>query len=104
LKDDSSQLPVTRLMSWIETICRRGGYAMSLLMALLAIYVTGIALFDEGMLRGGAIGLAGVIILLSDPLANRHKDSAPWLRIVLWLIDAVLLAGSIHDLVVLSDL
>ncbi len=80
-------------MQWIGTICQRSGYALSLVMSLLAIYVTGFALFDEGMLRGGAIGLSGVIILLSDPLAIRHKDAAPKVRVLLWLIDAVLISG-----------
>jgi TRAP transporter 4TM/12TM fusion protein len=80
-------------MPWVETVSRRSAYALSLVMSLLAIYVTGIALFDEGMLRGGAVGLAGAIVFLSDPLALRHKDAPAWLRAALWLLDAILLAG-----------
>ena len=87
------------LMSWVETVSRRSAYALSLVMSVLAIYVTGIALFDEGMLRGGAVGLAGVIVLLSDPLALRHKDAprsgcAP----ALWLLDAILLVGFVFTI------
>jgi TRAP transporter 4TM/12TM fusion protein len=85
-------------MQWIEKVSRGGGYALSLLLACLAIYVTGIALFDEGMLRGGAVGLAGVIILLSDPLALRHSQAPAALRALLWLIDAVLLLGFVFTI------
>ena len=80
-------------MAWIDKIFRGGSYSLSLITALLAIYVTGIALFDEGMLRGGAVGLGGVIVLLSDPLARRHAKAAPGVRMLLWLVDLVLLAG-----------
>ena len=80
-------------MPWIDAIARRGSDGLSLLTALLAIYVTGIALFDEGMLRGGAVGLGGVIVLLSDPLARRHASASTRVRALLWLVDLVLLAG-----------
>jgi TRAP transporter 4TM/12TM fusion protein len=80
-------------MKWVETMCRRGSDGLSLLTALLAIYVTGIALFDEGMLRGGAIGLGGVIVLLSDPLARRHPTAPVSVRALLWVVDLILLVG-----------
>ena len=85
-------------MPWLEPLCRRSGYALSLVMALLAIYVTGIALFDEGMLRGGAVGLAGVIVFLSDPLALKHNTAPSWARALLWLVDAILLAGFVFTI------
>ena len=80
-------------MTWIDKAFRDGSAGLSLIMAVLAIYVTGIALFDEGMLRGGAVGLGGVIVLLSDPLARRHAKASPGIRALLWAIDLILLVG-----------
>jgi TRAP transporter 4TM/12TM fusion protein len=80
-------------MRWIEDISRRCGYAVALLLACLAIYITGVALFDEGMLRGGAVLLAGIVILFSDPLAMRHPGVPARLRAALWMVDAALMAG-----------
>ena len=65
-------------------------------MALIAVYVAGIALFDEGLLRGGAIGFAGIIVLMMEPLAVRHANASPALKAVLWSIDIVLLVGFVY--------
>ncbi|MCG6875107.1 MAG: TRAP transporter fused permease subunit [Betaproteobacteria bacterium] len=81
------------MIAWLERACRTGSYVVSLIMAVLAIYVTGIALIDEGMLRIGAVGLAGLVMMLSDPLAMRHREAKPWLRNLLWLVDALLLCA-----------
>jgi TRAP transporter 4TM/12TM fusion protein len=81
----------------LEKACRRGSFGVALVMALLAIYVTGIALVDEGMLRIGAVGLAGIVTILSDPLAR--SASKPWLRSILWLVDAALLAVFVLSIV-----
>jgi TRAP transporter 4TM/12TM fusion protein len=81
------------VIAWLERACRTGSYVVSLIMAVLAIYVTGIALIDEGMLRIGAVGLAGLVMMLSDPLAMRHREAKPWLRNLLWLVDALLLCA-----------
>jgi TRAP transporter 4TM/12TM fusion protein len=83
--------------SRLEKACRHGSFGVALVMSALAIYVTGIALVDEGMLRIGAVGLAGIVMVLSEPLAL--GASKPWLRNVLWLIDAVLLAAFILSIV-----
>lgn len=84
---------------WLERTCRRGSFAVSLVMAALAIYVTGIALVDEGMLRIGAVGLAGIVMILSDPLALRHAAATPRLRSLLWLLDGLLLATFVLSIV-----
>ena len=65
-------------------------------MALVAVYVAGIALFDEGLLRGGAIGLAGVIVLLMEPLAVRHAAAPRAVKAALWAVDIILLLGFVY--------
>jgi TRAP transporter 4TM/12TM fusion protein len=83
--------------SWLEKVCRSGSFGVALVMSALAIYVTGIALVDEGMLRIGAVGLAGIVVILSQPLAR--GASKPWLRNILWLLDAALLGVFILSIV-----
>ncbi len=79
-------------MRFLETGFGAAGRWLSICFALVVIYVAGIALFDEGIQRGGAIGLGAVIILLSNPLARRVSgDAAPALRAALWLADGVIL-------------
>lgn len=73
-------------------------YSLALIMAVLAVYIAGIALFDEGALRGGAIGLGGIVMLMSNPLALRHKSASPAMKGVLWLVDLMLLAGFIFTI------
>ena len=73
------------------------GRAASVAMALAAVYVAGIALFDEGLLRGGAIGArrghrpddgaAGAV---------RHAGATGAARAALWAIDTALLLGFIY--------
>ena len=74
-----------------------GGW-LAFMLALSAVYTSGIALFDEGALRGSVIGAAGVIILLTKPLAIRHKDASASLKAILWLIDLILLAGFVYTI------
>ena len=57
------------MIAWLEKACRTGSYSVSLVMAALAIYVTGFALVDEGMLRIGAVGLGGIV---RDPEAHQR--------------------------------
>lgn len=85
-------------MAWLEKACRGGGYAVSLVMAALAIYVTGFALIDEGLLRTGAVGLGGILMILSDPLALRHQAASPRVRALLWLADGILFAGFVFSI------
>jgi TRAP transporter 4TM/12TM fusion protein len=85
--------------AWLEKACRSGSFGVALVMSALAIYVTGIALVDEGMLRIGAVGLAGIVTILSDPLALRHGASRPKLRSLLWLLDAALLGVFVLSIV-----
>ncbi len=66
-------------------------------MATLAIYVTGIALVDEGMLRIGAVGLGGIVMMLSEPLALRYGGAKPWLRTLLWLVDALVFVAFVFS-------
>lgn len=80
-------------MRFIEAAFSGGGRIVSIGFTLLVIYVAGIALFDEGIQRGGAIGLGAVIILLSHPLARQYPDGSPALRGILWGVDLVLLVG-----------
>ena len=67
-----------------------GGRVLCGAIALLAMYFAGIALFDEGALRGGVIGASGLIILLLDPIAERHKDAAAQIRATLWQVDVIM--------------
>lgn len=69
------------------------GAALCICFALIAIYVAGIALFDEGLLRGGAVGLAGVVILLVEPLALKVPKASKQIKALLWAVDLILLVG-----------
>jgi TRAP transporter 4TM/12TM fusion protein len=80
-------------MRFMDTAFSGTGRIVSIGFTLLVIYVAGIALFDEGIQRGGAIGLGAVIILLSHPLARQYPNTSSALRAGLWLIDLVLLVG-----------
>ena len=71
---------------------------MGLLLALFAMYSSGIALFDEGALRGGVIGISAVIILLSRPLAVRHKGASPRLKVLFWVIDLLILVVFVYTI------
>ena len=70
--------------------------ALSLILGLLAIYVVGFALIDEGLLRGGAIGFAAAILVFSNPLAKSLSPRSSVLTIALWLTDFILIAGFIY--------
>lgn len=86
------------MIARLESACRTASYGVSLVMAALAVYVTGIALIDEGMLRIGAVGLAGLVMILSEPLALRNAQSEPWLRRLLWLLDGLLLFAFVFSI------
>ena len=80
-------------MRFMETAFGGTSRVISICFALLVIYVAGIALFDEGILRGGAVGIGAVIILLSNPLALRNRTAPPVVRSLLWGLDLILLVG-----------
>ena len=63
--------------SRIERLFKGVGGWIALLLALFAMYTSGIALFDEGALRGGVIGMSAVIILLTRPLAAIYNNVSP---------------------------
>lgn len=75
----------------IEKLFSGLGRWLAFFFALFAIYTAGIALFDEGALRGGVMGLSGVIVLLSKPLAVTHKGVSDRVKVLFWVIDLIIL-------------
>ena len=80
----------------LERLSVGGGRALGVLLALLAVYVAGIALFDEGILRGGAIGLSGIVVLLTEPLARKREAASAGRKALCWSIDLILLVGFVY--------
>ncbi len=80
-------------MRFFDSAFRHSASVISVCFALIVIYVAGIALFDEGIQRGGAIGIGAVILLLSNPLARRYPEAPAVIRAGLWLFDVVLLVA-----------
>ena len=56
-----------------------------------------------GRVPCGAIGVSGLIILLPDPLAERHKDAAPPIRAMPWLVDLIAVPIAGRSVAILSS-
>ena len=81
-------------MGTLQKLYTETGQWIALVFALLAVYVAGpFILFNEGILRGGAMAFGVVVILLHNPLARKYKNAPDWVRGLLWGIDFVLLVG-----------
>lgn len=68
---------------------------LGLCLALGGVYVAGFGVFDEILVRGGAVGLACVLMLLATPLHERAPFQGPVGRWLARLIDLVLAAAAI---------
>jgi TRAP transporter 4TM/12TM fusion protein len=82
----------------VEKLSTDIGSWLAFFFALFAIYTAGIALFDEGALRGGVMGLSGVIVLLSKPLAVQHKGVSDRVKVLFWVIDLIILIGFVYTI------
>ena len=68
---------------------------IGLCLALGGIYVAGFGVFDEILVRGGAVGLACVLMLLATPLHEQPPFQGPAGRWLARAIDLVLAAAAI---------
>ncbi len=81
-------------MGTLQKFYSETGHWIAFVFALLAVYVAGpFVLFNEGILRGGAMAFGVVVILMHNPLARRHKNAPDWARGLLWGIDLVIMVG-----------
>jgi TRAP transporter 4TM/12TM fusion protein len=66
---------------------------LGLTIALAAAYTAGYGVWDEVIVRGGFVGAACLIVILTHPLAVLHRRAPSPVRMLLWAIDALLFIG-----------
>ena len=82
------------MLDKFDTVMRHIGMWVGLALAAGAIYGAGpFPILDQGVRLGGAIGAAGVIMLITRPLAGQFGALSDGRRILLWIVDLVLLFG-----------
>ena len=81
-------------MSRFENYFDRLAFLLGIAFSLTAIYVSGPSeAINEGLLRGAAVMIGGVIVFMIKPLAKTFPDAPTAAKLVLWLVDLVLLVA-----------
>ncbi|MFP6736878.1 MAG: TRAP transporter fused permease subunit [Rhodospirillales bacterium] len=87
------------MLDKFDAVMRHIGMWVGLALAAGAIYGAGpFPILDQGVRLGGAIGAAGVIMLITRPLAGQFGALSDGRRILLWIVDLVLLFGFLFTL------
>jgi len=66
---------------------------LGLAIALAAVYTAGFGVYDEVIVRGGFVGAACLIMVLTNPLALAHPGAPAPLKVLFWGLDGLLFAG-----------
>ena len=66
---------------------------LGLAIALAAAYTAGYGVWDEVIVRGGFVGAACLIVILTHPLAIVHSGAPAPVRLLLWAVDEALFIG-----------
>ena len=66
---------------------------LGLAIALAAAYTAGYGVWDEVVVRGGFVGAACLIVILTHPLAVLHRGAPSPVRGLLWTVDVLLFVG-----------
>lgn len=87
------------MLAKFDAFMTGSGRWIGVLFSGLAIYIAGpFPLVGQGERLGTAIGLAVVIVLLTNPLAGKRKNASDGIKALLWGVDIALLLGFLFAL------